>query len=60
LRSINHKNKRDPSDVREGDDLIAGTLRFGHTLNRKVRAFAETLDDVEFIAWWRCNPDRKP
>jgi hypothetical protein len=33
---------------------------FGLPLNRRERAFAETLDDAEFIAWWRRNPDRKP
>jgi hypothetical protein len=41
------------------DDLIAGRYDFGLALNREERAFAETLDDAEFIAWWRRNTDRK-
>jgi hypothetical protein len=60
LRRANCKNPLDPSDVRGGDDLIAGRYDFGLALNREERAFAETLDDAEFIGWWRRNPDRKP
>jgi type III restriction enzyme len=37
-----------------------GRYDFGLALNREERALAETLDDAEFIGWWRRNPDRKP
>jgi hypothetical protein len=46
LRRANCKNPLDPSDVRGGDDLIAGRYDFGLALNREERAFAETLDDA--------------
>ena len=53
MRRGNYKNTLDPSDVRGGDDLIARRYDFGFALHREERAFAETLDDAEFTAWWR-------
>jgi hypothetical protein len=59
-RRRNYKNTSIQATSVGGDDPIAGRYDFGLALNREERAFAETLDDAEFIAWWRCNPDRKP